>query len=272
MQTTKSGADRVESLPFTFKDDRTEMGGALDHMRKNGPGVLQHVEGMIIIDPGKPLMVPQSAPCDMYFDNALEWKTVQAIQRAIALQTLVDRQMGTVQEKPRIGILNDPGKILQQRHIPEKDLTRWIFREHFIARGLAEVCDPTSLSSGRLVSQDRGQQEHVAPFPPTKVPQPGITAEPDWLELGSYRPYLRNPVRLKIFRFIQVQVQKMVGRGEALLGPFTGNVIQASAHLDTDLQKRHIGWMLSVYAQGIQGPMTVDSPIFCGDPKSKIGH
>ena len=66
MQTTKSGADRVESLPFTFEDDRTEMGGALDHMRKNGPGVLQDVEGMVIVDPGKPLMVPQSAPCDMY--------------------------------------------------------------------------------------------------------------------------------------------------------------------------------------------------------------
>jgi len=58
MQTTKSGADRVERLPFTFKDDRTEMWGTLDHMRKNGPGILQHAEGMIIVYPGKPLMVP----------------------------------------------------------------------------------------------------------------------------------------------------------------------------------------------------------------------
>ena len=49
MQTTKSGADRVESLPFTFKDDRTEMWGTLDHMRKNGPGVLQHVEAGVAL-------------------------------------------------------------------------------------------------------------------------------------------------------------------------------------------------------------------------------
>ena len=58
MQTTKSGADRVESLPFTFKDDRTEMGGALDHMRKNGPGVVEYVERMIIVNPVESLMVP----------------------------------------------------------------------------------------------------------------------------------------------------------------------------------------------------------------------
>ena len=112
----------------------------------------------------------------------------------------------------------------------------------------------------------------MTPFALAKVPQPCIATEPGWLELGSYRPYFLNPVLLKIFWFIQIQVQKMVGGGEVLSGPLTGNVIQASTHLNTDLQKRHIVWMLSVYAQGIQGPMTVDSPIFCGDPQTQIGH
>ena len=32
----------------------------------------------------------------------------------------------------------------------------------------------------------------------------------------------------------------MVGRGKALIGPLTCQLIQASAHLDTDLQKRDI--------------------------------
>ena len=46
----------------------------------------------------------------------------------------------------------------------------------------------------------------------------------------------------------------MVGRGKALIGPLTCQLIQASAHLDTDLQKRDIFRMLGVYEQGSNAP------------------
>ena len=57
-ETTKPWTDRVERLPFAFENDRTEMWGTLDDMRKNGPGIVEHVQGMIIIDPMEPLMIP----------------------------------------------------------------------------------------------------------------------------------------------------------------------------------------------------------------------
>ena len=64
----------------------------------------------------------------------------------------------------------------------------------------------------------------------------------------------------------------MVGRREPLIGPLTGQAIQTSAHLDTDLQKCGIFWILGMDEQGIQRSVTVDGPIFCRDPQSKIGN
>ena len=48
-ETTKPRTDRVEGLPFAFEDDCTEMWSVLDHMRKNSPGIVEHVQGMVIV-------------------------------------------------------------------------------------------------------------------------------------------------------------------------------------------------------------------------------
>src|SRR5712691_11665681 len=104
------------------------------------------------------------------------------------------------------------------------------------------------------------------------MPQPCIATEPGRLEPCGDGLRLLDPALLQIFRFIQVQVQKMIRCGQAPLRPLTCHVIQASAHLDTDLQKRNIFRMLGVYEQGIQRPVTVDGSIFCRDPEAQIGH
>src|SRR5262249_196345 len=75
-ETTKPGADRVERLPLAFVDDSTEVWDAFNHIGKNGPCIVEHVEGMIIVDPRESLVIPQGATGDMHFDNAVEGKIV----------------------------------------------------------------------------------------------------------------------------------------------------------------------------------------------------
>src|SRR5262249_6534694 len=115
-----------------------------------------------------------------------------------------------------------------------------------------------------------------------KMPQAGITTQPGRLHLVGQVGGSAGPWRVENFCFIEDEVYKMVRRGEAIVDPLLGGVIEALDDFDADFEKRREGGIGSPQSQGIQGRWRRGRPILrrnpqtqdweVADPLSKRGH
>jgi hypothetical protein len=158
----------------------------------------------------------------MHLNHSLQRKTVKPSLRRVPRCLLVNGEVGAVEEQSGVRALTNSSKKVEQVKITEEHLAWRVLWQYLAAGRLAKSDDTLGEFTGRLVRQDGRKEQHVRRLAGAEVPQAGVTTEPGWIRTAKQALEAIQPGGVEVLGLIKVDVQEMIGSGQASIQPGLG--------------------------------------------------
>ena len=175
----------------------------------------------------------------MDLDDAIEREAVEPGRRRQAAQPLEHGQVRAVEQEAAAALVGHAREVVEDVQLAHVERARRVLGQDAQAGRRFDARDRLGAGVGRVVVEDGRQQHLVAAIARAEVPQPGVAAQPGGADGARGGGGAAQPLVVGVARVLEVEVEKVVGRGAPFGGPAPHVLVEAAGQIAAVLEELH---------------------------------